>query len=178
MWWDPPDEWAVLLPRKEEDYFEVYYERVSLVLPNFPSECLKQTLFDHGINSLRLWGWLNPFKLTFREEMWSTEDIVAKIASFNDPAVQSWQHSLSAHKEFRESKLGSYMTRVGTWPVTPIVLDNTQAARSLDGSEMSRFQLLEGYHRLAYLRAVDASEEWTALPEHRLWLALVTEGES
>lgn len=177
MFWDPPDDLKTLLPSEDErEDFQAYYKRISVLLPNFPEECLKQTMFQHGIHSLRLWGWLDPYSLSFREVLWSTEDVASQISSFNEPAVEDWKSQLSESRELSKNKLGSYMITSGTWPVPPIVLDNVGAIAAPDGTSLTRYHLLEGYHRLAYLRALHENEHWTPKAEHRLWLASVSLG--
>jgi hypothetical protein len=104
MLWDPPDDLKALLPGKEEEDFQVYYKRVSPLLPSFPEECLKQTIFQHGIHSLRLWGWLDPYTLSFQEELWSTEDVVSRVFSLNESAVEDWKLLLRESRDFSESQ--------------------------------------------------------------------------
>jgi hypothetical protein len=167
---DPPAE--EILPGILEEYLH-YVERVAPRLPNFPEECLQQWLFDHRVNTLRQWSWLNIGSLRFREEMWRTESVVEQVISSNEPAVENSKLLLLQSPDARESSLGAYMIRNGTWPIAPMVLDNPTGAKDPNGNQLARFHLLEGHHRVGYLRALLVKRDWSANTEHRLWLVSV-----
>ena len=163
-WFDP------LLPEGEgfeKEDFERYYARVGPLLPNFPKSVLEDWLHRHAAFAFEQYGWLDYHSFRFEEETWPIER-VALVRSGVEDTVNSW--ALDFHESDRRDPLALYMTEHGTWPVQPIVLDNTSELRDPDGLPLARLHLLEGHLRLAYLRGLALRNPESVADRHRVWL--------
>ena len=122
---------------------------------------------------MRIYGWLDYRSFEFRSEQWTTQQIVDTVRSGNEPAVESWKNGLliTGRRSHRSLPLAQHMINHGTWPVPPLVFDNRDQLAEPDGNLLSRYRLLEGHHRLGYLRAMHESAEFSPSLEHKLWLA-------
>lgn len=87
----------------------------------------------------------------------------------NEPAVSSWGEAIRTEVEFQESELGSYMLTNDTWPVPPLVLDNSCGLVHPCGEPLGRHHLLEGHHRLAYLRGLAEPPGLLKQELHSVW---------
>lgn len=153
---------------------EEYFQRVNQHLPNFPPEVVSQWLFHHFDSVMHRYSWLDFHALVFSLQTWKAEDILAKVTAWNETAVENWKKALLTDQGFQSSRLGRFMISEGTWPVPPIIFNNFTEIKMPDGSEIAEWELIEGHHRLAYLRALDVSDEWDVCAEHPLWI-LTTE---
>lgn len=163
----------MLRPNCMEESSEEYFERVFQQLPNFPPEVVSQWLFHHFDSVMHRYSWLDFHSLAFTLRTWSTGDILAKVTAWNETAVESWKKALLTNQSFQSSRLGRYMISEGTWPVPPIIFNNTTGIKMPDGSEIAEWELIEGHHRLAYLRALNISDEWDVSTEHTLWILTI-----
>jgi len=150
--------------------FDEYYSRVKGLLPNFPQPVLKQWLFDHFESAIAQYSWLGFEQVSFRECIWETERIIKNVKAWNELAVENWKSGLLAKPDHHIGPLITFMRQNGTWPVAPIVLDNPYGLRMPDHALIERWELIEGHHRLAYLRALHAKPEWHVLKQHSLWI--------
>jgi len=158
-------------PRYEElETFDEYYNRVNCLILNFPKSVLKQWLFDHFQSVISRYAWLEFEKLLFREEMWETERVIHEIKAWNEPAVESWKTAFFKTPEFKVGPLITFMHQNGTWPEPPLILDNFNGLRMPDQSAIARWELIEGHHRLAYLRALYENPNWRTIKQHSLWI--------
>lgn len=148
--------------------FEVYRARVSPLLPGWPDEVLLQWLFQHFAVVVARYGWLDFGTLSFAREVWPVQRILSSVRAFNEAAVESWKTLLFADADFYDSPLGTFMIEHGTWPVAPVVIDNAACFGMPDGKAIHRWELIEGHHRLAYLRALAERDQVQAT--HALWL--------
>ena len=167
------DEDAQLLRRAGESA-EQHAARIATVLPNFPAAVSKQWIVDHE-EVVESYGWLGFGGLRFSLETWSTEDILARVSSSNELFVEQWRERLVLNHGVRESRLGAYMIRNGTWPVPPLVLDNQNALQRPDGVVLPRWALIEGHHRLGFLRGLHEDEELQVSPTHDVYVVTATE---
>ena len=161
------------------DYFneqiEGYLHRVAQLLPNFPQDVIGQWLHDHFDSVLNRYSWLNFSSLDFKLEKWNKEHIFENVKAWNEMAVESWKKQFLSNPNFQMSRLGTYMIERRTWPVPPIVLNNTQRLKMPAGHDIAEWELVEGHHRLAYLKALDLSEDFNILDDHFLWIMRVSE---
>lgn len=149
---------------------EEYFQRVNQQFPNFPPDVVTQWLFNHFDSVMQRYSWLNFPSLVFSRQTWKTEDILAKVTAWNERAVENWKKALLTDKGFQDSRLGRFMISEGTWPVPPIIFNNTKGIKMPDRSEIAEWELIEGHHRLAYLRALAVSREWERRAEHPVWI--------
>jgi len=164
-----------LLRYDEEDPPEgdaEYARRLRALLPDFPAQVLADWILNHGRNAFREHGWLDYRQLRFalRDEPTAFFDTVA---TSNDSAVGSWSHQFRTDPQFQQYDLGEFMAANGTWPVPPIVLDNTSGLTTPRGEILGRHHLLEGHHRLAFLRGLQTPPALAIQPVHSLWLATI-----
>lgn len=159
-----------LRPDCIDETFEEYFQRISPVLPNFPPGVVNQWLYSHFDSVMERYSWLDFDSLKFSLETWRTEEILQKITAWNEMAVENWIKALLKNSGFQGSRLGRYMIAEGTWPVPPIVFYNPTDIKMPDGSKIAEWELIEGHHRLAYLRAIQISDHWTPLADHPLWI--------
>jgi len=165
------EHYLYLKPNYEKlEAFDEYYERVKNLLPNFPKAVLKQWLFDHFESVINRYAWLRLEQLSFRQESWDTERIINEIKAWNELAVESWKSAFYRNPDFQIDPLVTFMRRNGTWPVPPILLDNKHGLRMPEQSVIARWELIEGHHRLAYLRALYESTPSNLEKQHSLWI--------
>jgi len=166
-----------LRPRYEEsETFDEYYNRVSYLVPNFPKSVLKQWLFDHFESVVNRYAWLESEKLLFRQEIWETERVINKIKAWNELAVENWKVAFLKNPKFQTGPLITFMHQNGTWPEPPLILDNFSGLCMPDKSVIARWELIEGHHRLAYLRALYENPQWFIIKQHSV--CIITKKES
>ena len=149
---------------------EEYLARLRSHLPNFPDEVLTDWLLRHGRFALVYFGWLDYRQFRFTREEWQTSVILDLVISSNERDVDYWTQELREFPEVQQQCLGAFMINNGTWPSPPLVLDNTHGLRRPSGQPLSRYHLLEGHHRLAFLRGLAADQRWQPAPTHLMWL--------
>ncbi len=153
----------------DEEPSDAYRARLRARLPRYPDEVLSQWHLQHG-NVDQLWGWLEFETLDFAMQAWTLAKVAEQVRTLNEEATSSWAKDFNEGGITAASKLGIYMARVGTWPVPPIVLDNSSGlVLPKRNVALPRWCLLEGHHRLAYLRVLKSRNR--ALDEHRVWVA-------
>ncbi|HEX4497546.1 MAG TPA: hypothetical protein VIE43_17865 [Thermoanaerobaculia bacterium] len=157
-----------VLERLCDESGEDYRARLPFLLPYFPIAVLEDWLCRHG-NAVSLFGWLDYRQFRFSREEWQSVQ-VESVMSSNEPTVEGWSQLFRESQCRRKNRLGAFMINEGTWPVPPIVLDNTNGICSPAGQQLSRYHLLEGHHRLAYLRGLIADPRWEVEPSHEIWL--------
>ena len=151
----------------EREPFEQYAARVRPLLPTYPDEVLRQWSYDNPRTMYR-YAWLNFERFIFREETWSSERIVRDVQTWNEDAVRALEPVILSPGN--PSRLERYMLEHRTWPVPIIAITNPRQIRRKHARCFREpFQLLEGHHRLAYLRAL--FRQGMAMAEHRIWLA-------
>jgi len=142
-------------------------------LPKAPVEVVRDWLLRHP-NSLYHWDWLPLKDMAFQRVAWTTEKILKSVRSPWPQASDSWCEELLDSPHHQTSSLGSYMIREGTWPVPPLVFVRGELTFPDDalfkGVKLSDYSLVEGHHRLGYLRTLAARPRWTPQDEHFVWL--------
>lgn len=158
---------------------DAYLPRARQLLPNFPEDVIGQWLYDHYVDAVHQYGWLGFPALTFERACWPSSEILAQVRSWpEDDLTASWTIQLRTDQTFQRSRLGAYMIAHGTWPVPILALANEAATLALpNGVRLGApYHLLEGHHRLGYLRALVDDERWRAAPRHELWLVSAAPG--
>lgn len=151
----------------EKEAFDAYLARVQPLLPTFPSEVIRDWVYRH-CEALYDYAWLDFHRFNFRNEMWSTERVVAEVQTWNEATVKGWERLIY---DGHPRALESFMLEKGTWPVPITVIEEPKSIPRRQARRLFRepYQLLEGHHRLAYLRAL-ARDNRTA-STHRIWIA-------
>ena len=153
---DPVLETNKALERSSSDESdEAYLVRLRSSLPHFPEEVLTDWLLRHGSFAFFLFGWLDYRRFRFSREEWQTSKLLELVISSNERDMDIWTQELREFPEVQQQRLGAFMINNGTWPSTPLVLDNTNEIRRPSGQPLSRYHLLEGHHRLAFLRGLE-----------------------
>ncbi|HIF9208862.1 TPA: hypothetical protein ACX6QM_002098 [Photobacterium damselae] len=147
-------------------------QRAHMTLPNFPDDVLEQWLYRHWKGVMYNWGWLDFRGMVFTKETWSTEDILAKVQTPSQDVIDRLSQRMT-NVMFQRSWLVQNMTERGTWPVAPIVLDFERDLYASNGKILKApFNLLEGHHRLAYLKGLVEQGEYVR-DQHELWIAKI-----
>lgn len=168
---DPVLETNRLLERvSSNESDEEYLVRLRSRLPHFPDEVLADWFVRHGSFALILFGWLDYRLFRFSREEWQTAKILDLVVSSNERDMDYWTRELREFPEVQQNSLGAFMINTGTWPSPPLVLDNTHGLRRPSGQSLSRYHLLEGHHRLAFLRGLATDHRWQVAPSHEVWL--------
>jgi hypothetical protein len=140
--------------------WEIYWPRVRHLIPNFPDVAAQQWLWRHYTSVLEFdWLWLPD--LNFTLESWPLSRILAEIQGWpNHGLIESWTNYLRTNPQAENDWLVAQMVREGTWPQPPMVIENTTDLQRPDGFRLSApFQLMEGHHRLGFLRALADTPE-------------------
>lgn len=149
---------------------EEYLVRLRSRLPYFPDEVLEEWLVRHGSFAFIYYGWLDYRQFRFSREEWPSCNILELVTSGNERDVDYWTEELRDFSEAQQGGLGAFMISNGTWPSPPLVLDNAHGLRRPSGQPLSRYHLLEGHHRLAFLRGLATDQRWQVAPSHEIWL--------
>ncbi|HVR95447.1 MAG TPA: hypothetical protein VMW27_02460 [Thermoanaerobaculia bacterium] len=149
---------------------EEYLVRLRSSLPHFPNEVLKDWLVRHGDFAFVYYGWLDYRQFRFSREEWPTGKLLDLVTSGNERDVDYWTQELRKFPEVQQEGLGAFMISKGTWPSPPLILDNAHGLQRPSGQPLSRYHLLEGHHRLAFLRGIATNPRWQVAPSHELWL--------
>ncbi|MCS3457096.1 hypothetical protein M2366_003209 [Aeromonas sp. BIGb0405] len=147
-----------------------YLDRVAPLVPFIPQNVLAQWIYRHWRGFESNWSFIDLAQHRFECEAWPTAQIVTQVGSRHMEAIARWQELLNHNSYVRRSWLGDYMLSQGSWPEPIIVLATDEQSRYPDGRAMpAPYCLLEGHHRLAYLRAM-AFEGASQQPLHQIWL--------
>lgn len=147
-----------------------YAMRLARELPYFPRDVLRDWLVRYGRCAFEHHGWLDYRAFRFEQVLRSTAFILKRVRSSNEPAIRSWASAIGSDPMHRNNGIGSFMLAKGTWSTPPIVLDNRDGLTSPNGERLARFHLLEGHHRLAYLRGLAVESQSPILQSHPIWL--------
>lgn len=145
--------------------FDAWYARVSPAIPQIPRELAEHWLYEN-------WGvinydYLDLSGLSATRGTLTLREALAVTVSDGWGAIEPGTALLDDFVE-QEEWLALHMSRVGTWPVPIVVLDNEDGTAAPDRPEIGRRQLLEGHRRLTFLHGLEAAG--TAAPTHEVWL--------
>lgn len=160
--------WAALKPEGYGDTWtpepwDTYWSRVQHLIPNFPAVAAQQWLWRHYTDATDF-SWLVLPELVFSSENWSVAQILEQIHGWpNHRLVEKWSDYLRTSPDADTDWLVNQMRTVGTWPQPPMIIKNTRERRRPDGLKLAvPYQLMEGHHRIGFLRALaetlDATE--------------------
>lgn len=153
--------------RKTESLAD-YLERVYPLVPFIPPNVLAQWIYRHWRGFESNWSFIDLASHRFERERWPTAQIVANIDSRHMEVIDRWGEMLRHNRYVRRSWLGEKMLSLGTWSEPIIVLEPKPDACYPDGQPLPRpYCLLEGHHRLGYLRSM-AEDGAPLRDEHEL----------
>lgn len=154
--------------------FALFQQRVAPLLPHFPAEVLEDWLYRHHDDAVRTYGGIDFRRLRFEKQMWPTERFVLQVRSNAERLVDAWARAFieggRMGRPYRQSWLGTSMLAQRTWPIVPIVLDDTSKVVAPAGVVLNPCHLVEGHHRLAYLRALVQMPGYQPQPHHEVWV--------
>lgn len=170
------------IPRPITDEFDcviepvdAYMVRAKAALPDMPEDVIDQWLLNHPqVIDETVWGWLDLASLQFTLEEWDARDIPAVDQDENN-AVHTYRYYLDRRKpadlSHRMRRLVEYFEEHGTWPRSPIFLDNLQGqhASPFGWACSMPYQLLEGHHRMAVFSLF--RDQHRIQDTHRIWVA-------
>ncbi|WP_421226161.1 hypothetical protein [Aeromonas enteropelogenes] len=147
-----------------------YLARVALLVPFIPENVLSQWIYRHWRGFESNWSFIDLANYRFECERWPTERLITQVDSRHMEVIERWGEMLQNNRYVRRSWLGDYMLGHGTWPEPIIVLipgeeDHHPSGQPLPGPCC----LLEGHHRLGYLRAMARDSE-PLQSEHQVWV--------
>ncbi len=161
---DPED------PPFEKD--ERYRRRLGELLPEFPAQVVAAWFVRHGPSAFSEHGWLDYRRFRFHLDELPTDVLTREAMTSNEPAIESWATMIWTRKGFQQSLLGSFMFDNGTWPVPPVVLNNAGGLVTPKGEQLGALHLLEGHHRLAFLKGLSSSPALATRRCHEVWKVL------
>lgn len=172
------DEMDSLAPHRYGDHhvepLQSYVERIRPLLPNYPDDVLEQWLYRHWHCVRETWSWLGLHALSFVKVIWPASQIYSQVKSGNQEAIDGWSQQFRREHILRESYVGKFMLQHRTWPVPPIVVRNDHGLTMPHGLKLGEpYNLLEGHHRLAYLRSMYEYGSLNPCHVHPLWVATV-----
>jgi len=147
-----------------------YLDRVSPLVPSIPSNVLAQWIYRHWRGFESNWSFIDLASHQFECEHWPTAQIIEQIDSRHMEVIDRWGEMLRSNRYVRRSWLGDDMLRRGTWSEPVIVLATAPGTCYPDGHPLPHpYCLLEGHHRLGYLRSM-AADGAPLQAEHALWI--------
>lgn len=150
----------------EWESFDRYLARVHPLLPTFPEEVIRDWVYRH-CEELYRYDWLDFDRFVFRRENWPTQKVIQEVQTWNEGTVAAWEPLID---DGHPRRLETFMLTEGTWPVPISVIENPRAIPRPRARHFKEpFQLLEGHHRLAYLRTLAKTAR--AYPSHNIWIA-------
>lgn len=146
-----------------------YLARVGPLLPNVPPDVLGQRFYDHW-RQIDEWRWLDLPRLRFELAEWSTSFFRENdLGDAEGVAGRVNYFRTTDDLALRFRRLLEYIEARGTWPRPVVVLDTRSPFPWLPGwMERDAFQLLEGHHRLAALRAL--ADTPAMQEQHKVWV--------
>ena len=107
--------------------------------------------------------------------MWPTSRLLTDVSSYAGAnALEINTQRLIASSDCQQSDLGHRMITNGTWPESIVVIRNDVELIRPDGLALAKpYHLMEGHHRLGYLKALVEHPEWEPAPEHGVWTVRV-----
>lgn len=172
-----------LVPVEQDGTFETepvvdYLARVQPLLPAFPEEVLMQWFHHHGVHGHE-YDWLGYRSLTFQREIWCTERILSEVRSWpGNDWVAGYCETMLSDPVIQNGWLGKTMIDAGSWPIAPIILNNTHSFQNSGGSRLGEpYHLLEGHRRMGMFRALNHSDEWDVQTSHPVWVAIADPAE-
>lgn len=147
-----------------------YLVRVGPLLPGIPPNLLAQWIYRHWRGFESNWSFIDLSRIEVLPA-WLDLDIICRdINTRHMEVVERWSEMLRSNRYVRRSWLAEYMLTQGTWPEPIIVLAPDEGDHYPDGTPMPRpYALLEGHHRLAYLRCL-AQENHPLQSRHAVWI--------
>ncbi|MGL6546463.1 hypothetical protein ACSZM6_17145 [Aeromonas caviae] len=147
-----------------------YLDRVSPLVPSIPSNVLAQWIYRHWRGFESNWSFIDLASHQFECEHWPTAQIIEQIDSRHMEVIDRWGEMLRSNRYVRRSWLGDDMLHRGTWSEPVIVLATAPGTCYPDGHPLPHpYCLLEGYHRLGYLRSM-AADGAPLQAQHALWI--------
>jgi hypothetical protein len=170
------ESYADIAPHEDEvtgatEPFESWFARVQGRIPHVPRSVAEDWLHRHWGQSFC--SWIDLGRLRFRLERWESarlSDIKFDEMTWGNHDL--WLKDLIKSQHWASSReLWVYMEQHGTWPVPIIVLKSPPGTDDprFKGWKLPSLLLLEGHHRLEFIRALVAVRK--ARPEHEIWLA-------
>lgn len=157
-----------------------YRRRAKSLLPNFPELAIEQWLYRHYDCAVNDYGWLNLPLLTFCQETWPTDRVLAEVNEWEGHGlIEKMTRLLRTDSEQQQHWLGVRMIGTGTWPVPIMIIRNSCGLKRPDGLRLwSPYHLMEGHHRLGYLRALVEDDRWQPAERHEVLAVSVDPSET
>lgn len=147
-----------------------YLQRVSPLLPGVPPNLLAQWIYRHWRGFESNWSFLDLSRMQVHPQWLSTSQLCEQVDTRHRDVVERWSDMLRSNRYVRRSWLAEYMMTHGTWPEPIIVLAPQEGETYPDGTLMPRpWALLEGHHRLAYLKCL-AEDNHPLQNRHPVWV--------
>lgn len=157
------------ITRIENETWEAYHDRVSLLLPNFPIDVLEQWFYEHE-RAPQDNDFLDYPKLRFTQASFATEDVPGLDCAFDDFLRIDVPRFDDLKTTPRIQRIHEYFIEHGTWPRPVIFLrnheDNMVTPRGIKIA--SPFQLIEGHKRMTVFHAIKNSARLE--DEHKVWI--------
>lgn len=149
-----------------------YVARVSRLIPHFPSEVIRQWLYEHQ-SVISDWQWLKFRSLRFVALELNTQSLRLVSLAGNQIVQQYRDKYLLGEITDRTAKIAAHFEGHGTWPVAPIMFHTRGGSQNSvvqpGGWRFPRpLHLVEGHHRLAVWYALAGSRPLN--DTHRAWI--------
>ncbi|MGL5128838.1 MAG: hypothetical protein ACRC7D_11965 [Aeromonas popoffii] len=155
---------------RKTEHLPDYLDRVAPRVPFIPHNVLSQWIYRHWRGFESNWSFLDLARHRFECEQWPTSRVLTQTGSRHMEVIDRWGEMLRHNRYVRRSWLGEYMLTQGTWSEPIIVLATAPDSRYPDGQLLPQpYCLLEGHHRLAYLRCM-ADDDLPLQMEHSVWV--------
>jgi hypothetical protein len=152
-----------------------YLEVLQRAFPAYPQDVLQQWFQRHGTSGMEHHAeYVDLERLTFRQEAWTAATLgtlTSRKLDWLDVGPGSTGAGWLANAAARPGRnwLVDDMARAGTWPVSPIVLEDGAMAAGAPNAVSGRPYLLEGHRRTAVL--LNLAAQGKAAEVHPVWVA-------
>lgn len=155
--------------------FDLYKERASVLLPDWPECPLKNWLYRHFDFFIDDYAWLRVDRFKFSLASWTNGKIYQHIGTHKLNMVDNLGEQVLKNPPSLRSWLQEYFLSEGTWPTPIIVLKNYEGIVGMNGEIYGQpFHLLEGHLRLGYFRNIYRYNPQNLKKDHPVWLVSLT----
>lgn len=137
-----------------DEEWESYLDSIG-TYRNLDHEFLSQICYEHYERFNNYFPRFNIQKNTIKRITLTTEDIYSKIKYDNNQELNFWYEHINSEsnlKSLSDYPILQTIINNGTWELPPVIIKNKLAKKLGDKNYGAPIHLIEGTHRVSYLR--------------------------